>query len=445
MPDPSSFCFVHVADLHLDTPFHGLSATAPAVAESLRDASLAAFDAVVSLSLDRQAAFLAVAGDVYDGPERGLRAQLRVRDGLARLGTAGIATFVVHGNHDPLESGWSAITAWPPGTTIFPTAPPSGGPAPVHEVARDGRVIATVQGVSYATARTTENLALRLSRPGGSARRGVVEPLHVGLLHCNVAGAPGGHADYSPCSLADLRATRLDYLALGHVHQRSVLAEGSGPGDPWVVYPGNTQAHSWRAGEQGAKGAYVVHVEGGRVARLEFVACDQVRFDELDCPIGDLGDLGALADRLGRFADEAAGRAGDRLVVLRARLVGSGELHGELARAGVLEELLAHLRDEALSSRPARWWDSIRDASGSPLDPAELAGRGDFASDLLELTRSLLGDDEAASSFATAALSGLPRALAQRAGELLADPARRGELIGRAARRALDELVLEPS
>ena len=93
------FSFVHAADLHLDTPFKGIGSTAPFVAEQLREASLAAFDSLVELCLERRAAFLVVAGDVYDGPERGLRAQLRFRDGLARLSDAGISSFVVHGNH----------------------------------------------------------------------------------------------------------------------------------------------------------------------------------------------------------------------------------------------------------------------------------------------------------------------------------------------------------
>src|SRR5271167_1437646 len=91
------FTFVHSADLHLDTPFKGIGGTAPYVAKRLRDASLAAFDRLVELCLQRRAAFLVVAGDIYDGPERGLRAQLRFRDGLARLSDAGISSFVVHG------------------------------------------------------------------------------------------------------------------------------------------------------------------------------------------------------------------------------------------------------------------------------------------------------------------------------------------------------------
>jgi DNA repair exonuclease SbcCD nuclease subunit len=455
VPAEPTFCFVHVADLHLDTPFRGLSAIAPEVADVLRDASLATFDAVVELTLQQGAAFLLVGGDVYDGPERGLRAQLRFRDGLARLSEAGVASFVVHGNHDPVESGWSAISSWPARTTVF-----GSRDVEVVPVWREGQLIATVQGISFATRSTIENLALRLGRPGsawaplpgallpgpaagGASGSGV--PLHVGLLHCNVAGSPGEHAEYSPCTLDDLRATCLDYLALGHVHQRAVLAEGTSPGDPWVVYPGNTQAHSWRAGERGAKGAYVVQVEGNRVVGLEFVACDRVRFDELTCPVDGLEDLGQLADRLCSFADDAAARADGRAVVLRAQLVGSGALHDELARPRVLEEVLAHLRGEAEGYPTLRWWDSVRDASSSPQDLSELAGRGDFAADLLELCAAVLADDELGAALAQAALNGLSRQLAQRVAELLAEGARRDELIERAARRALDELVLEPS
>src|SRR5277367_1737006 len=116
-----SYSFVHAADLHLDTPFRGVHEVAPFVAAELREASLDAFDAIVTLALERGAAFLLVAGDVYDGAERGLRAQIRFRNGLARLAAAGIPSFVVHGNHDPVATGWSAISSWPEGVTVFPS------------------------------------------------------------------------------------------------------------------------------------------------------------------------------------------------------------------------------------------------------------------------------------------------------------------------------------
>jgi hypothetical protein len=63
----ASFHFVHAADLHLDTPFESIGRVAPAVAHELRDASLKSWDALVQLCVDEGAAFLLLAGDIYDG------------------------------------------------------------------------------------------------------------------------------------------------------------------------------------------------------------------------------------------------------------------------------------------------------------------------------------------------------------------------------------------
>jgi DNA repair protein SbcD/Mre11 len=82
------FSFVHAADLHLDSPFCGVTVTAPNVAEQLRQATFAAFRNIVRLCIERRVDFLVVAGDVYDGSDRSVRAQLRFRDGLAELAAA---------------------------------------------------------------------------------------------------------------------------------------------------------------------------------------------------------------------------------------------------------------------------------------------------------------------------------------------------------------------
>lgn len=424
-----SFCFVHAADLHLDTPFKGVHEAAPHVAEALREASLAAFDAIVELCLDRHAAFLVVAGDVYDGAERGLRAQLRFRDGLARLAGAGIASFVVHGNHDPVGAGWSAIRSWPDGVTIFGSDSVEAVP-----VVHGGEVIATVQGISYAKRETTENLALRFTRPDSGG-------LQVGLLHCNVQGAAQGYADYSPCTLEDLRSAHLDYWALGHIHQQRVLATGSAPGDPYVVYSGNSQARSPRVSERGPKGAVVVHVENGRVDRIEPVACDSVRFDELDLSIENIGGLEELEERLLGGSEDLLAAADGRSLVVRVRLGGRGQLHSELARPGTLDGLLVHLRDAAGAPERFCWWDAIEDATAAELDLERVRGRVDFSSDLLALAEGTLEDHDASTALGDELASGVPRALSRDLADVLASPARLRDLLGAATTMALDELA----
>jgi len=152
------FSFVHTADLHLDSPFVGLQSVDDHVASTLRDATFHSFDRIVELCLERNADFLLVAGDIYDSRDRSLRAQLRFRDGLRRLSEEGVSSFVVHGNHDPLDS-WAASLEWPERTHIF------GGSAVTAEpVERDGQMIALVYGISYPTQEVRENLARKFRR-----------------------------------------------------------------------------------------------------------------------------------------------------------------------------------------------------------------------------------------------------------------------------------------
>jgi DNA repair exonuclease SbcCD nuclease subunit len=420
----SEFCFVHAADLHLDTPFRGVQQVSGAIAAQLREASLNAFDAIVALALERNAAFFLVAGDVYDGAVRGLRAQIRFREGLTRLADAGIPTFVVHGNHDPVVTGWSAVGSWPKAVTIFPS-----DHAPVVPVMREGRRIATVQGVSYATAETTENLSRHFSRPPG-------EGLHVGVLHCNVQGVADGYANYSPCTIADLKATGLDYLALGHIHQRRVLHGGIDE-HPWIVYPGNSQARSPRRSEQEPKGAYVVHVENSKVTSLEFVACDQIRYVELHADIDGCADLGELSELLEERARHALSRAEGRSIVARARLSGRGTVHGDLLREDVVDQLLASLRERA-PKQPFCWWDSIGDDTSPAIDLDEIRRRGDFAADLLGVADEVMSEGPVKKELLAQLRNDLPARLLEVFDAVVDDEERLAAILERGRHIALD-------
>ncbi len=420
------FCFVHAADLHLDTPFRGIGETAPHVAAALREASLDALDNLVELCLDRGAAFLIVAGDVYDGTERGIRAQLRFHDGLRRLSEAGVWTFVVHGNHDPIEAGWSAIQSWPERVRVF-----ASDELGVAVVGEQDAPLAVVQGISYWRRDVTENLARRFSRQA-------VPGLQVGVLHCNVSGAAEGHDDYSPCSLDDLRRSGLDYWALGHIHTRMVLSGRPHGEEPWIVYPGNLQARSAKAAERGAKGAVVVDVIDGRVAGTEFVACDLVRYAALDIDVTHLGSLENVRDACVETARDELEAAGGRSILLKGHLSGRGAAHEQLRRPGALEELLVALRSDAGSSVPFCWWDRIEDKTGSMLDLEQMANESGFTADLIDLARQLGGSPDLDPDLLEEITNGLPKELRTRAAVQAAE-----ELLERGLSVALSELAAE--
>lgn len=367
------FKFLHAADIHLDTQPSGLHGYPAEVASLLRDASLEAFDNLVREALRQEVSFCVFAGDIYDGADRGTRAELAFRRGLHQLAEAGIRSFIVHGNHDPIDTGWSTVSTWPKEVTVFRAREPE---TVVFDV--DGTTVA-VQGVSYAGRDTTDNLATRFRRHDGA-------DVQIGVLHTN-AGSNPDHARYAPCSLDDLRAVGLDYWALGHVHMRGNLA---GP-RPWVVYPGNLQGRHAKPSEQGAKGAMVVTVtDSGAIGEPEFVPLDVLRFASMTISVDGLADLGELTDALSGQADELRSQHAHRALVVRCTLCGRGPVHALLADPGVRSDLLGSLRTDWVHRTPLVWWDRIVDRTGAEVDLAALEAHDDFLGNAL---RAVAADD----------------------------------------------------
>ncbi|MEO7652755.1 MAG: DNA repair exonuclease, partial [Bryobacteraceae bacterium] len=375
------FRFVHAADLHLDTPFEGVGKVAPEVAGRLRDASLEAFDNLVEFTMQSGAAFLILAGDVYDGAVRGVRAQLRFFRGVERLAERHIPVFVVHGNHDPL-GGWSAARDIPSNLHVFGSAA-----VEARVVTKGGSDLATIYGISYARAEMAENLALRYERQDSAGP-------HIAMLHCS-AGTFAGHEAYSACSIDDLTRAKMDYWALGHIHQHLYLAEGR----PWIVYPGSLQARSAKSSEHGAKGAILVEVADGAIENVRFEALDRIRYAAIAIDISATADFVALQKAIGVEADELRTACDGRDALATVTLTGRGPLHYDLRREGTAAEVLRDVRESLSDMTPFVWVDRLIDRTKGTLDRAAIESRGDFSSDLTRVTRQLLSDPDALSVF----------------------------------------------
>lgn len=384
------YTFVHAADLHLDTPFHGIGQVSPRIGDALRDASLDAFDALIALTIRVEARFLLLAGDLYDGINRGIRAQQRFLRGLERLSARGIQTFIVHGNHDPL-SGWSAIKHWPEGVHVFGSEAVES-----HPLRHDGETYATVHGISYGQAAVKENLSLRF-------RRGSEPGLQIGLLHANI-GQNGDHAPYSPASLDDLKQAGMDYWALGHIHRRQVLSRA-----PWVVYPGNLQGRSPKSSEMGPKGALVVTVDGDRIQEPRFEPLDRIRFVSLEVDLSALVDVSSLQRALMEAAENLQAEHDGRHLILRATLMGRSALYSELRHPGRLDELLDVLRQEGDRPGAFLWWEDLRNDAAPNLEREKLLLQGSFTSELLRLQNERLADPASAERFVGNRLEQLSR------------------------------------
>ena len=360
------FKFVHTADLHLDTPFSGISEVDEQIAARLRDATLQTFDNIVELCLQQKVAFLLVAGDVYDAKDRSLRAQLRFRDGLARLSQAGIRAFVVHGNHDPLSSRIATIQ-WPKEVHVF-----GGEGVSRFPVYRGDHVIADVYGMSYATQDVRQNLARDFHKQSGA-------PFAIGLLHCNV-GQDTGHEPYAPCSLDDLIGAGMDYWALGHVHAQRILSAER----PTAVYSGNSQGR--HPGESGPRGCYLVEVNADGRCVPKFEPVDAVRWSKETLDIAGLGDDEAVVSAVHDVCSSVRERSQGRPAVCRIAFTGVGPAHHSLSRPGFLEDLTETVRGTECGVDPFVWIERIEAGTRLPVDIASLRMGQDFVGEFLRIS-----------------------------------------------------------
>jgi DNA repair protein SbcD/Mre11 len=377
--------FVHAADLHLDSPFQGLRHNAPTdIAAALHDATFVAYERVIDLCIREEAQALLVAGDVYDGADRSLRAQLRFLDGLKRLDQAGIHSFVCHGNHDPLD-GWTARLGLPERCHQFGVdvgAVPLGSGSP-----------ATVYGISYPRAEMREDLTPHFKRRPDDG-------FAIGLLHANVGGL-AEHENYAPCTIDSLTSTGIDYWALGHVHTRMELRDSA----PAIVYPGNTQGR--HANEHGSRGVYVVDVDHNNLPSLTYEPVCSVRWEAVSIDIGGMDREQELLDALDDAANELLESADACAVVSRIRLTGRGDLHQFLQREGSVDDLRDQLNDHMTRRTPFLWCERITAETAPQFDRAQRLQSEDFLADVLRMIDELHSHHEGLRDLAYAAIDPL--------------------------------------
>ena len=95
-----SFSFIHVADIHLGKIFSdkGLSNNV-----SLKSVNYI-FSNLVDFAIEKHVDFIFIAGDTFDSAIQDLSSKLLLKKELEKLEKVGIKTFLICGNHDPLNS-----------------------------------------------------------------------------------------------------------------------------------------------------------------------------------------------------------------------------------------------------------------------------------------------------------------------------------------------------
>lgn len=366
--------FIHTSDLHLDSTFLGFSEVNHELSKILLKSTFQAYDSIINICIQKKVDFLLIAGDVYDSANKSLYAQLKFLDGLRKLSDAGISVYVAHGNHDPLN-GWSASLDWPDNVKIM-----SGDSIELLEFEKEGQVAAHIIGTSYPTQLIWANLVKEFPKRKNES------PFTIGLLHCTL-GYAEGHEPYAPCTLHDLKELNYNYWALGHIHKPLLMNEF----DPVIIYPGNPQGRD--PGELGPRGCYYITVDNEYEISKEFIETDSIRWFNEEISIDGIETEGELLEKISENIDTITEKAAGRSIICRYILTGRGSLHRTLAKEGVIDDILQHLREEVVFHTQFVWVERLINDTHISVERDLLLKRKDFVGDLVNISEGI-GKDE---------------------------------------------------
>ncbi|QTD42839.1 DNA repair exonuclease [Sporosarcina sp. Te-1] len=324
--------FIHTADLHLGSPFKGMADVPQSLLEALRNSTLKAFQQLIDYALASKPDFMLIAGDLYDGEDRNLRAQLKFQEGMEKLHEADIPVFLSHGNHDHLAGTWTRV-ALPPNVHVFADTVETVG------IQVNGEDVA-IHGFSYKE-RHVRTPMIRHYPPAAGNR------FEIGMLHGSMAG-DDTHAVYAPFTKEELLEKRYDYWALGHIHMRQQLHS-----DPPIMYPGNIQGR--HRNEKGMKGFYEVELSKTETA-LHFIPASNILFEEMEVDCSGLRHANEWIKRCRETLDPPETKIG-RIVELV--LTGVDAETAELFSQAPENEWLEVLREHMEEMEPFVWIRSL--------------------------------------------------------------------------------------
>ena len=365
--------FIHCADLHIDSPFKGISEVHPELRELLYQSTYQSFNNIVELAIKEEVDCVLIAGDIYDSADKSLQAQIKFRNGLQRLAGIGIQSFIIYGNHDSLDS-WSATLEWPENVIRF-----GGDDVECYPLMRNGEEIAQIYGISFPTRDVTDNLSLLFEREEHSIPA-------IGLLHTNL-GENTGHKPYAPASREDLISRRMDYWALGHVHDHRILNDGN----PAIVYPGNSQARNPK--ETGVKGCCLVTLDQSGDCDIEFIATDVIRYKSDYLDISTFTSIDEIMNTVRGKCEDIAGEMDGRHAIIRLSLTGRTDFHWELQRGDYLQELQAQIRESFEGRNPWIWLEKLTLGIAGTYDIDDIRHGSDLIADIISLYDELEDDD----------------------------------------------------
>jgi hypothetical protein len=356
----SPFRFIHASDLHLERPPRGLAEVPDSLRPTLVDAPYRAAERVFDAALKERVDFVVLAGDVIDPLASGPRGLVFLAEQFTRLAAQAIRVYWAGGRSDDFER-W--VDAWPLGENVFRF--------PLHRVerivhTRGGQALAQILGTSSQQRKKIRVADFRMGEDS--------------LFALAVA--------YGSIDADSLATHAAHYWALGGEHDRRNVP--SGPST--AHYCGTPQGR--RPQESGPRGCTLVQVdETGRI-RTSFVTTDAVRYLDEHITLNEAATSEQLHDVIRERIGELGGDPFGPELLIHWTVGGSKKLSGELERGKLAADLVARLRSDYPTARPAVWTVAVEpEAAAAP--PRELYEEETVLGELLRTVQHYVEHPEA--------------------------------------------------
>lgn len=262
---------IHAADLHLDSPFTALT---PELSRQRRRELRELPARLAALVKSEGAELVLLAGDLFDGEGTYRETTEALADALESMR---VPVFIAPGNHDfySARSPYAALP-WPKNVHIFHTGT-------VERVVLD-ELATVVYGAAFTAPAQESSLLADFSADEADGAYTRIMVLHGDYM--------GIEPRYNALTRAQVVASGLDYLALGHFHSfLGVQREGITA----FAYPGCPEGRGFD--ETGEKGVLCGTVTRGEAA-LRFVPLAKRRYRLLSVDMTDKASEAALDEAL---------------------------------------------------------------------------------------------------------------------------------------------------
>lgn len=262
--------FVHIADMHFDTPFTLLSDKAN-LGEVRRLDQRKAFKKAIEYIKENEIPYLFIAGDLYDHEYVRQTTIEFINNYFKQIPNTKI--YITPGNHDPyLKNSYYTKYNWNQNVKIFTSK--------IEKIEMEDF---DLYGYGF------EDFYLKESK---------IEEIHIEnkeklnilITHASLDGGYDDQRVYNTMSSSKLRRLGFDYVALGHIHKMNLTNENKN-----IIYPGSTISLGFD--ELGEHGMIVGNIEKGKL-ELEFIKLDDKEFKEIEIDITEINEPEELLEKI---------------------------------------------------------------------------------------------------------------------------------------------------